>query len=186
MTLTSKQARRAAAQAEAQRRWRAAEEQSPLSREHLLSMLNAVAVQVADDGHDHSFSYVNAWLARHSITAAPVLSFLNEHNVHDDYGLIVGGDPYTLFGPTNDRLRWMPIEREDLQDLLASTEDLIEEHGCDHTHRFTRKFLASRSLPLGATEMALLAQGGGCDCEVVLNVDAETIYPARAGAQNRS
>jgi hypothetical protein len=177
MPVNTKQARRAAAEAEAQRRWREAEANSPLTRDDFQSLLDAVAMGVAEHGHDNSFACVDAWLAERSIASAPVHGFLKTHHVHDDYGLIIGGDPYTLFGPTEERLRWMPVSRKDLDELIAAVEDKLAENSCDHTHRFTRQFLVRRGLPLGTTEMALLAQGGGCDCEMVLNVEASTSYP---------
>lgn len=183
VTLNPKQARRAAAQAETQRRWRDAEANCPLTRKQFQALLDSVAEQVAEYGHENSFEYTDAWLGEHAIAVPPVHAFLNEHKVHDDYELIVQGDPYSLFGPTPDRLKWMPVGREDLDALIAFVEESCGRDGCDHSHRFTRDFLAARSLPLGITEMALLAQGGGCDCEVVLNVDPGEIYPHPHPAQ---
>ncbi len=176
MKSTANQARRAAAQAEAQRRWSEAEVKSPLSRADFQALLDAVAERIAQCGHTNSFAYTDVWLAEHAIAPSPVHDFLNTHNVFDDYAFIIQGDPYTLFGPAAGRLRWMPLEREDLEDLIGFVDDRVQENGCDHTHRFTRQFLSSRGLPHGTAEMAFLAQGGGCDCEVVLNVDADAIF----------
>ena len=74
---------------------------------------------------------------------------------------------------------------ESLKDLFNFLEAEIEIsetasgdlkiEGCDGTHRFTRKWAASRGLKKRKTEdlFALLAEHGGCccDCEVLLIVD---------------
>jgi len=40
---------------------------------------------------------------------------------------------------------------------------------CDHTLKATRKFLAGNKLPVRSTVKWLKANGGYCDCEVMLN-----------------
>ena len=176
MTVSRKQARRAAAEAEAARRGKQAEKDSPLTRESLQALLDFVADRVATAGHTHSFELVEEFLVTRSLDPLPVRTFLVQHGVTDDFSLIVRGDPCRIFGPAQGRKAWMPIERDALEQLIAFVAERCEQDGCDHSHRFTREFLAQRSLPVGVTEMALLAQGGGCDCEVVLNVDAHTIF----------
>jgi hypothetical protein len=50
----------------------------------------------------------------------------------------------------------------------------FEEVGCDHEHTLCRRILELMNLEGEAIERCLsyfTLQGGGCDCEVVLNVD---------------
>lgn len=61
--------------------------------------------------------------------------------------------------------------------MIGVVDLLVSESGCDHTLRHTRTWLTGRGLPAPPTEFALRALGGYCDCEVVLNVQAEFIYP---------
>ncbi len=177
MTDARKQLRRAAAAAEQKRRWAEAESESPLGRDRMLALLESVAEHVAEEGHTNSLDFTMAWCAKNGVDAAPVVAFLAAHGVSDDYSLLMSGDPYTLSGPTEDRRRWMPVERAVLEELIAFVDRRCRENGCDNSHRFTRRFLEERRLPVGRTEMALLAQGGGCDCEVVLNVEVDLVYP---------
>ena len=137
-----------------------------------------VAEKIATDGHEQSFTLTEVWLAGHGVKPAPVLMFLEAHRVRDDFSLIIEGDPHKLFGPTADRLAQMPLERQDLEALITWLDSQCRRVGCDDTHRLTREWLRRHEKPLGLTEMSLLAQGGGCDCEVVLNVVPANIYPA--------
>jgi hypothetical protein len=168
--------RRAAAGAEQERRWRQAEAESPISREQLLQLVESVADRVAADGHDSSFKLTLAWCAANAADADRVVAFLGAHRVVDDYSLLMEGDPYKLFGPTGGQKAWMPLDERTLYELIRTVDESCRADGCDNSHRFTRRFLEARGLPVGKTEMALLAQGGGCDCEVVLNVDPERIF----------
>jgi hypothetical protein len=180
MSMSRKQLRKAAAMGEQARRWAAAESESPLVRERLLALVEHVADTVAQQGHTQSFEFTRTWCAANGVSPEPVVAFLSRHGVRDDYSLLMSGDPYTLFGPTSERRCWMPIERNALEELITFVDRSCRESNCDHSHRFTRRFLESRGLPIGSTEMALLAQGGGCDCEVIMNVEAEAIYPEAA------
>ena len=171
-----KRMRQQAAQQEMERRWRAAEQACPLTRSQVDSLLDYLAERITDEGHDHSFAFTGAWLAGRGIEAESVYAFLKEHRIGDDYSMAVDGDPHRLFGPTAERRARMPLSQDELENLIDWLDDRCSEHGCDNTHRFTREWLQERDLPLAITEFALLALGGGCDCEVVLNVEVEAVY----------
>jgi hypothetical protein len=70
----------------------------------------------------------------------------------------------------------MPIPREALEALIDDVDKRVRAAGCDHSRRFTREWLAQRGYPVYPSEFALIALGGGCDCEVVMNVEPENIY----------
>ena len=176
MNSALKRARRAAAKSEQLRRWREAEEASPVSRDQFQALLDHVAFQLATRWHDNSFAKVLSWAAIHGIEAEALTSFLEAHRITDDFSLVISGGPFSLFGPTPDRLSWMPLERQQLEILIDYLDESCERNGCDGTVRNTRIWLALNRLPVELTEMALLSHGGGCDCEVVLNVDPDYIY----------
>jgi hypothetical protein len=159
------------------RRWRSNEAASPLSRELLTELLDYLAEHIVADGHDGTFGHTLAWLSTKGLDPSPVTTFLQSHRWTDDFAVAISGDPCLLFGPTPERLARMPIERKALEELLSWLDEKCQASGCDNTRRFTREWLQKRGLPVATTEFALLAQGGGCDCEVVLNVDPENIYP---------
>ena len=176
---SKKRQRRVAATNETAKRRREAEAISPLSRSELTELWNAVAEQLAVHGHDGKFRIAESWFNMKGIESAPVLNFLRSHDINNDFEIIISCDPNKLFGPSPDRLALMPISKTELLNLLAWVDEHCRKHGCDHTHRFTKAWLQANQRPLATTEMALLAQGGGCDCEVVLNVDPDEIYPMR-------
>lgn len=64
----------------------------------------------------------------------------------------------------------MPIALSHLHALFDHLDAALE-HGCDHSLRLTRAFLLARGLPEAGTVPWLLGQGGGCDCEVLANVE---------------
>jgi hypothetical protein len=171
-----KQMRHRAAQEEKARRWRAAEEACPLSRSQLDSLLDFLAERITEEGHDHSFAFTAAWCAGQGTDPEPLLRFLQAHRIGHDYSVATEADPHCLFGPTAERRARMPLSQDELEELIQWLDDKCAEHGCDSTHRFAREWLQARDLPVATTEFALLALGGGCDCEVVLNVEAEAIY----------
>jgi hypothetical protein len=173
-----KRARRLAGAHEASRRWRETEASSPLRREKLAELLDYVSEQIVAVGHDSAYTYTLAWLAGRQIAEEPVIAFLRAHRMSCDFDLIYHGDPHVLFGPTAERLARMPLERTDFEALLEWLAEQIDEHGCDHSARFTREWLARGGFPVAPTLTALLALGGGCDCEVLMNVEAENIYPS--------
>ena len=77
----------------------------------------------------------------------------------------------------------MPIEKSDLSALFEHLDGALGQ-GCDHSLRFTRAFLASRSLPADAIVAWLNSYGGFCDCEVLANVE-DKCRRNRKGERNR-
>ncbi len=172
-----KQERRRRAQMELEGRQRRRLEQSPLSREELEDLYTFVAQRVFRDGlGDARLALTRSWLEERD-DAAAVLGFLAENRVTSDWEVLVQADPCELFGPTPTRLARMPIEASHLDALIAWVDGKVTVSGCDHDLTFARQWLADHALPIATTEFALIAQGGGCDCEVVLNVDPGRIYP---------
>jgi len=91
--------------------------------------------------------------------------------------VILNADPHLLFGPTDTRIMRMPLVPCELNRLIDWVGKHVAEQGCDQSARFARSFLEQNHLPIASTLTALLAQGGGCDCEIVLNVRTENVYP---------
>jgi hypothetical protein len=173
-----KEARRAAARDEVARRRRQAEAESPLTRAQLDALLAHLSEAIDAGGHDGTFALTERWLLHQGIDASPVLAFLRGRRIDCDFQMLLDADPHQLFGPTPERLARMPIAREILAALIEHVDGACVRVGCDHTLRHTRAWLQERGLPVAATLTALLAQGGGCDCEAVLNVDLDRIYRA--------
>lgn len=65
----------------------------------------------------------------------------------------------------------MPISKPDLKSLFEYVEVRFRQNGCDCTLRATRAFLSQHELPEELIVEWLLDQGGGCDCEVLANVE---------------
>lgn len=64
----------------------------------------------------------------------------------------------------------MPLSHEDLTALFDYLDEALAD-GCDRTLRFTRSYLASRNLEEERIIPWLVERGGGCDCEVLANVE---------------
>ena len=65
----------------------------------------------------------------------------------------------------------MPLSKPDLKALFDYVDGRLQQDGCDNTLRSTRTFLAHRHLPREPILKWLVDQGGGCDCEVIANVE---------------
>ncbi len=64
----------------------------------------------------------------------------------------------------------MPISKPDLKALFDWLDETAGER-CDGTLRRTRDFLHERGLPETSVTEWLMDYGGGCDCEVLANVE---------------
>jgi Protein of unknown function (DUF2695) len=178
MSSSEEKARRRRAIHEDQtRRWEQAAHDSPLSRAELDSLLDHLAERILSDGYDGTLALTSAWLTDRGLPVEPALAFLRQHGFDCDFAVALSADPQKLFGPTSERIARMPIEREALQALIAFLDAECRADGCDNTLRLTRQWLVRHGHPAAATEFAIIAQGGGCDCEVVLNVEPDSIYP---------
>jgi hypothetical protein len=174
----SKREREAAAREELARRAQVRRERCPLDRDAFEALYQYVAKRSFTDGLVRGeLDYTKSWLAAHSFDSAAMISFLGEQSVNSDWEVLVSADPCALFGPTPTRLARMPIDACDLLELLSWLERELDESPCAHDLQLTRHWLETNGRPVEVTEFALIAQGGGCDCEVVLNVDPENIYP---------
>ena len=66
----------------------------------------------------------------------------------------------------------LTLDRPALDRLLDHLDERLSEP-CDHTLRFTEEWARGESRDWPALEAALADAGGGCDCEVLANVDPE-------------
>ena len=64
-----------------------------------------------------------------------------------------------------------PLPDEQLRQLFDLLDQQLSSGGCDHTLRHTRSFLESSGVSPESVLPWLLEQGGGCDCEVLANVE---------------
>jgi len=163
--------------AEIARREQARKERAPFSREEMLKLVEFVGEKVIVEGHGNDFTYTLQWLRENNCDRERAIEFLNGEKIVDDWSLCIKGDPFALFGPSQERLSWMPIDRFDLKVLLDWLDEEVPKRGCKHDMTLTTEWLKAHDCPVHPTIMALLAHGGGCDCEVVLNVEPESIYP---------
>jgi len=62
-----------------------------------------------------------------------------------------------------------PLADDQLRSLFEFVETSVHKNGCDHTRRFTKKWLGSNSMSYELVFSWLESVGGFCDCEVVLN-----------------
>lgn len=73
----------------------------------------------------------------------------------------------------------MPLSKSDLEALFDRLDGTADE-GCAGTLRRTEKFLHEHGLPEKSVTDWLIAYGGGCDCEVLANV--EEVWGQRVGS----
>ncbi|HVG46036.1 MAG TPA: DUF2695 domain-containing protein [Longimicrobium sp.] len=66
----------------------------------------------------------------------------------------------------------MPLSQAALSGLFDYLDEALAE-GCDHTLRLTRAYLGARGLDEDRIIPWLEEHGGGCDCEVLANVEEE-------------
>jgi hypothetical protein len=66
----------------------------------------------------------------------------------------------------------LPVPALALRDLFARLNEVSRTgYTCDHRFTQTTRFLTERGLPVGAMLAWLGENGGGCDCEIVFNVE---------------
>jgi hypothetical protein len=70
----------------------------------------------------------------------------------------------------------MPLDRAQLEALLEHVEAAVEANGCDHTLAATEAWAAREGIDLDGLHDGLEEYGGFCDCEVVMNVDADEVF----------
>lgn len=64
----------------------------------------------------------------------------------------------------------MPLSREVLQALFDHLDTTLGQ-GCDQSLQLTREFLRQQCVDEQSVLPWLVEQGGGCDCEVLANVE---------------
>ena len=70
----------------------------------------------------------------------------------------------------------MVLDEAALEDLLEFLDERAATEGCDRTLRFTAEWALQSDVPFEELKSSLGEFGGYCDCEVVANVDPETIF----------
>jgi Protein of unknown function (DUF2695) len=70
----------------------------------------------------------------------------------------------------------MVLDEAQLSDLLDYLNDHVAEEGCGHTLRFTEAWASERRIEPSALFRSVQHFGGYCDCEVVANVEPESIF----------
>lgn len=70
----------------------------------------------------------------------------------------------------------MPLDRAQLGALLDHVEAAVAADGCDHTLAATVAWARQEGIDLERLHEGLEEYGGYCDCEVVINVDADEVF----------
>ena len=64
-----------------------------------------------------------------------------------------------------------PLPDNQLRALFDVLDEKLAANSCDHSLRFTRAFLSERGVESDEVLSWLAGHGGGCDCEVLANVE---------------
>ena len=70
----------------------------------------------------------------------------------------------------------MYLSEEQLESLLDYVDVELEATPCDHSLKHTMEWARAVGVDPIRLRDSLLEFGGGCDCEVVLNIDPEEIF----------
>ena len=70
----------------------------------------------------------------------------------------------------------MILDEPQLSSLLDYLDEQLQVARCDHTLRFTEAWAAEHSVDATALAASVEKFGGYCDCEVLANVEPETIF----------
>ena len=152
-------------------------ERSPITRDEMLSLVMFVSNSIYQRGQQDGLAFTAEWAANNNTDISQLKSFLESEHLYDDWTLIKDGDPYKLFGASGKRLAWMPLEREDLAEMITWLDQAVTTQGCAHDFTFAKKWLSHTSLHAPTTLMALIVKGGECDCKIAENVKLDEIYP---------
>jgi hypothetical protein len=68
----------------------------------------------------------------------------------------------------------MVLQPGQLKDLLEFLDEQLGVEACDHSLRFTMRWAEAAGVDQDALEESVHHFGGGCDCEVLANVDPQT------------
>ena len=174
---SKKELRSQAVQNKLERRRKETLNSRPISLNEYCDLLKFVTIRTIRSPGNRCFEATLEGLCNQKVSVEPMFQFLEANGITDDWWFILKGDPFKMFGPRNGHLHRMPIPRESLIELIDQVDRNVATQGCDHSHRFVEAFLAKHSeektlLTIGA----LAALGGGCDCEVVLNVSVDEVF----------
>jgi hypothetical protein len=65
----------------------------------------------------------------------------------------------------------LPMSEDQLAELVDHLDAWLQDNDCDGTLRETADWSSARGLEPDAVRAGFAELGGGCDCEVVLNMD---------------
>ena len=66
----------------------------------------------------------------------------------------------------------LPMDEEVFWELFDYLDERLEEQdGCDHSLSLTRAFLETKGVDVESILEWIVDNGGGCDCEVLYNVE---------------
>lgn len=65
----------------------------------------------------------------------------------------------------------IPFSPSLFESLFNYLDEVLEEHGCDDTLKYTERFLEDNELPMEKSLNWLRDNGGFCDCEVLANIE---------------
>ena len=65
----------------------------------------------------------------------------------------------------------LPLSKQDMREMFDWVDAKLQD-GCDTTLRYTLEFIKGRELPEEEIVQWLKEYGGGCDCEVIANVES--------------
>lgn len=71
---------------------------------------------------------------------------------------------------------FMPLDRSQLEALIAHVDDAVFAQGCDHTLRAADAWAEAQGVDLAQLHRGLEEYGGICDCEVMLGVDPDYVF----------
>src|SRR5262245_42712848 len=85
-----------------------------------------------------------------------------------------------------DELIALGMNRGLLEKFLDELSDELDGgRECDHTARHALAWLRRRGLDADAIHTVLKSSGGYCDCEIVLNVDPQCLFPDRRSPEEK-
>ena len=74
-------------------------------------------------------------------------------------------------GQKNSFVNSLPMSCDIFHELFDYLDERLSEEDCNHNLEMTEEFLKQRNIPIEEVEDWLMKNGGGCDCEVLLNVE---------------
>jgi hypothetical protein len=82
------------------------------------------------------------------------------------------------------RAAGMPLDRPQLEALLAHLEGQVDGAGCDHSTSATQAWAREQDVEVPRLLRGLAEYGGYCDCEIVMNIDPGDVFvPVRQAPQ---